>query len=82
MGWHDFEQETTTLEVGVSGDLGFKKPDPIPVIVQQPYQEVPAPTPTDDSGLPLMELLYIVIGAGAWKGQEVARAKYRQRRAS
>ncbi len=81
-GWHDFDEETATLEVGVSGPLGFAKSAPRLAPPELcPAPSAPAQAPADD-GLPLEELLYLVIGAGAWKSSEFGWTKYKQRKST
>jgi hypothetical protein len=74
------DEDSHSIEVGVSGPLGFREEAKAPPAMPQ-YQPQPAPV-DGDSGLPLMELLLLLGGAGALKGSEYGLAKYRQRRAS
>lgn len=80
-GFKDYDLDETTLEVGISGPLGFApsplKTDPPPYY----YPEIPADEP-DDEGLPVSELMYLVVGAGMLGGGQYARTKYRQRRSA
>lgn len=72
----DFEEESTSIEVGISGPIGFTKkvspPPPMP-----PYQPPQEPA---GGGLPITELVLLLSGAGIWKGSEYGMAKYRSRR--
>lgn len=82
MGWHDFDQETTTLEVGVSGPL-FASPKAEPC----PPPPMPRPIPLQldgapsggDGGIPWIELILLLSGAVAGKGAEVGVKKIRRK---
>lgn len=79
-GWHDYDLEETTLEVGISGPIGRPAAERPPPPCPPSYTPAKTPAPTDDGNLPLQELLYVAIGAGALGGGQMVRKTYRNRR--